>query len=62
MTSPTRLDFVIPPLFVTRFDDGLAALRAYFGAPLRSPDASWRRSSVSPIGIASRLGGLVAIG
>ena len=47
MTSQTQLDSVIPPLFVTRFDDGLAALRACFGVPHRSPDAVVRRVSQS---------------
>jgi hypothetical protein len=39
MTSLPQLDFVIPPISVTRFDAGLAALRAYFGVSRRSPDA-----------------------
>jgi hypothetical protein len=43
MTSPSQLDLVIPPPFVTRFDDGLAALRACFGVPRRSPDTVVRR-------------------
>ena len=41
----TNPDFVIPPLFVTRFDDGLAALRAYFGVHCRSRDGVVRRAS-----------------
>ena len=45
MTSRLQLDFVIPRIFVMRFEDGLAALRAFFGAPRRSPDSVVRRVS-----------------
>jgi hypothetical protein len=39
MTSRLQLDFVIPRIFVMRFDAGVAALRAFFGVPRRSPDS-----------------------
>src|SRR5208282_941219 len=46
-TFPTRLDFVTPPISVTRFDAGPAALRAHFVVLAASADAAVRGVSKS---------------
>jgi hypothetical protein len=46
-TFPTRLDFVTPPISVTRFDAGPAALRAHFVVLAASADAAVRGISKS---------------